>query len=343
MEQPMNITSVTNGFPSKDVLRFDILLGNICNYKCYYCAPEFNGGTDEWIDLDLFKKNITHMVNYYKEHTTKKKFDFYFIGGEPTHWKKLPELCIWLKENFNCMINMSSNGSKKLSYWEKIAPYFNRVTLSVHNEYVDIKHFRDVCDILYKNNVIVSVSTMMDPRPGEWEKCMGYVDYMLDSKYKWTIRYVEITGHGIVYSPEQIAVMSRHKARSVNPFFFLKNNRHYISRVRVVDDAGKTHKLKDNEVLLRKLNNFYDWNCGLGVDWVSISRTGRISGTCGQLLYGEDKHYNFYSDNFLEEFQPNIQYAKCTQTACTCGIETIMPKFKDPDSKKIIPIYVNRH
>jgi hypothetical protein len=137
--------------------------------------------------------------------------------------------------------------------------------------------------------------------------------------------------------------MSRHKARSVNVFFFLKNNKHYISRVKVVDDQGKTHKLKDNEVLLKKLNNFYDWNCGLGVDWVSISRTGRISGTCGQLLYGEDKHYNFYSDNFLEEFQPNIQYAKCTQTACTCGIETIMPKFKDPDSKKIIPIYVNRH
>jgi len=335
----MNITSVTNGWPS-DTLRLDFSLGNICNYKCWYCDPMLNAGTDYWPDLELMKTNITHLINYYKEHTNKKKFDFYFIGGEPTHWKQLPDLIKWLKENFDCMINMSSNGSKKLDYWQKISPYFNRVTLSGHVDYVDIDHFRNVADLLYKNNVVVSASMMMDPRPDAWQKCIDYVEYLKGSKYKWTIRYVELVGHDIVYTPEQIAVMETHKARSVNLFWFLKNNKHYISKPKVVDDKGKTHKFKDNEVLLRKLNNFYGWDCSVGVDWVVIPRNGNITGTCGQLLYGQDAYYNFYSENFAEEFQPQIQYAKCNQLECVCGIETIMPKFKS-NNKKVIPIHAN--
>ena len=335
----MNITSVHNGFPS-NVLRFDIQVGNICNYKCYYCSPELNSGTDDWPDLDLMKKNLTHLLNYYKEHTNKNKFDFYFIGGEPTHWKQLPDLIMYLKENFNCMINMTSNGSKNLKYWSSIAPYFDRVTLSVQNEYVNIEHFRNVADLLYENNVVVSASVMMDPRPGEWEKCVGYVDYLKKSRRKWTIRYVEIVGYDITYTPEQIQVMEQHKARSANLFWFLKNNKHYISKVRVVDNTGKTHKFKDNEVLLRKLNRFYGWDCNLGVDWLTIPRNGEITGACHQFPYNENKFYNLYSENFAEEFQPVIAPTTCKRMDCMCAIETILPKVKK-DNKRLIPIYVN--
>jgi hypothetical protein len=335
----MNITSVHNGWPS-NILRFDISLGNICNYKCYYCSPELNSGSDYWPDLELMKTNLTHLINYYKEHTNKNKFDFYFIGGEPTHWKKLPQLITWLKENFDCMINMSSNGSKDLEYWQMISPYFDRVTLSLHSEYVDIEHFRNVADVLYKNNTIVSVSTMMDPRPGEWEKCINYIDYMMKSKYRWTIRYVELIYPGLKYTPEQIAVMEKHKARSANIFWFLKNNKHYTSRVKVTDDAGVVHRLKDNEVLLKKLNNFYGWDCNLGVDWVTIPRSGEITGACKQMLFGESKHYNLYSENFVEEFQPKIQPTNCKSTFCHCMIETILPKQKN-NFNKVIPIHAN--
>jgi NADH pyrophosphatase NudC (nudix superfamily) len=177
---------------------------------------------------------------------------------------------------------------------------------------------------------------MMDPYA--WDKCMDHVSYLKQSKRKWTIRYVELQGDNINYTAEQLSVIAKHRARRANIFWFWKNNKHYLSKVKVVDDKGKTHKFSDNEILLRKLNAFSGWSCNVGVDWVHIARSGEISGTCGQLLYGLEKNYNFYSDTFKTDFAPNIVPAICNKVACLCNIETVMKKQKI-NTKKIIPIY----
>jgi organic radical activating enzyme len=321
----MELVSVENNWDA-ETLRIDITLGNICNYKCWYCFPGAHAGTDYWPDIELMKKNITHLINYYKKHANKKKFDFYFIGGEPTHWPKLIELVTFLKDNFNCLINMTSNGSKKIEYWEKIAPYFNRITLSCHHEYVKLEHFRDVADLLYEKNVVVSVSMMMDPY--KWEKSLLYIDFLKKSRHKWAIRYAELLGHSITYTEEQRNFLLNHKARNANIFWFFKNNKHYLSKVKVIDDAGKKHKFKDNEILARQLNHFNGWMCSLGINWVHIPRNGKISGTCGQIPYDTEKEYNFYSETFEIDFDPMISHTTCKVESCDCGIETVMPKYK---------------
>jgi sulfatase maturation enzyme AslB (radical SAM superfamily) len=331
----MEIISVDNNW-DRDTLRIDINLGNICNYKCWYCWPESHMGTDYWPNLELLKKNITHLINYYKVNAGKKIFNFHFVGGEPTHWPKLLDFIKFLKENFNCVISMTSNGSKKVEYWQKIVPYFDIVHLSCHHEFVNLESFRDICDLLYKNNVIVSVSMMMDPLA--WDTCMNGIEYLKQSKYSWTIRYVEIIGDNIQYTSEQVEIINRHRARKANIFWFLKNNKHYISKVKVKDDREKIYKFKDNEIVLKKLNHFTGWSCSVGVNWVHISNNGTISGTCGQLLYGEDQHYNLYSDSFEQDFTPKLINSVCDQIACWCTIETVMPKYK-LTSTKVIPIY----
>jgi hypothetical protein len=179
---------------------------------------------------------------------------------------------------------------------------------------------------------------MIDPRA--WDKCMNYIDVLKTSKRKWVIRYTELIGHDIVYSTDQIAVLSKHKARSANIFWFLKNNKHYFSKVRVQDELGKIHKFSDNEVLLKKLNHFYDWSCSLGVNWLHIPRDGKISGTCGQTVFNSNPPYNFYSPTFSKDFNPVLKNTTCKMTMCTCGIETVMPKFK-VDKTKVIPIHAN--
>ena len=104
---------------------------------------------------------------------------------------------------------------------------------------------------------------------------------------------------------------------------------------------NKTHKFKDNEVLLRRLNNFHGWECSVGVNWIHIGMDGTISGTCGQLPYSKQQNFNLYSNDFVTTFVPKIIPTICTKTSCLCSIETNMPKKKLSSTTKVIPIYAN--
>jgi organic radical activating enzyme len=334
----MNLIEINNNWRD-EVLNIDINLGNYCNYKCWYCWPGSNSGTHKFPNINVIKKNISHFINYYKEHTNKKVFDVHFCGGEPTHWKDFPEFIKFLKDNFNCLISMTSNGSKKLDWWKQNAKYFDRIHLSCHHEFVKIDEYRDLCDYLYEQNVVISVSVMMDPRA--WDKCLDLVEYLKGSKRKWTIRYVELIDSDIDYTEDQKKIIAKHRARRVNLFFFWKNNKYYRSSVTAIDSDYKKHKLEDNEILLKRLNNFYGWECSVGVHWVNVAMTGEIAGTCNQVLYGNDFSYNLYDKNFVSDFNPTIIPAICSKTSCVCSVETVMPKRKLDNSKKVIPIHAN--
>ena len=114
----------------------------------------------------------------------------------------------------------------------------------------------------------------------------------------------------------------------------MKNNKYYNSRVKVTDSNGKIHKFKDNELVLKRLNQFNGWMCSLGVDWLHINRSGSITGVCGQPTL--TPMLNFYSTNFKQEFTPEINYTLCTKESCWCGTEVNMKKFKY--NTKVIPI-----
>lgn len=319
----MELIQINNNW-KEDVFYIDVNLGSVCNYKCWYCWPGSNNGDVKFPNIDLMKKHLSHLINYYKENTNKKIFDIHFCGGEPSHWPKLTELIKYLKENHDVLISMTSNGSKKMDWWIKAAPYFDRIHLSAHHEFTNAENLRDVCDYLYSKNVIVSVSMMMDPFA--WDKCMEMVKTFKGSKKRWTIRYVEIIDKKIFYTKEQKAILEKHRARQCNIFWFFKNNKYYRSKVTAIDSNGKKHRFNDGEILLRKLNNFKGWECSVGYNWIAINKWGNISGTCQELLYGEDKLYNFFDPDFTEKFKPTISKTICSRESCVCSIETVMPK-----------------
>jgi organic radical activating enzyme len=323
--QNINLISIHNNWKD-EVLNIDINLGNYCNFKCWYCFPGSNHGTRKFPDIDVIKKNLNHLISYYKNNTNKRIFDIHFSGGEVTHWKYFPELIRFLKEEFNCLISMTSNGSKKHEWWEENAKYFDRIHMSCHHEYVNLEEFRDICDYLYDQNVVISTSVMMDPF--EWDKCIEIVDFLKKSRRCWTIRYVEIYDNKIEYTEDQKKILKLYRARRVNLWFFFKNNKYYKSNVIAIDDTGKKHHLQDNEILLRRLNNFYGWECSLGVHWVNVSMYGVISGTCNQKLFGDDVVYNLYDQDFEKNFNPVIKSIICSKTCCGCLMETVMPKRK---------------
>jgi MoaA/NifB/PqqE/SkfB family radical SAM enzyme len=335
----MNIKEVKQNWP-KDTLRVDITLSNICNYKCWYCFPGCNDGTYKWPDFDLYVKNVSQLLDYYLEHTNKTKFDFHIMGGEVTHWKRFFDLIVYFKERYNCIFTLTTNGAKKVDWWIEAAPYLDYVTISSHHEFTDPVHVRDVADALYENNTIVNTVVLMDPLA--WDKCVEHINVYKTSRRKWSIKYLEIINQpSITYTPEQLAVLKGPRARGPNIFWFLRNNKSYMSKVSVVDENNKRHKVSDEEVVISRLNNFKGWQCDLGVEWIAIKMDGSVAGICGNGLFADKATYNVLDEDFAEQFQPVIEPTVCEQNECWCMFEANMPKRKiDNNTKKTIPIYV---
>lgn len=329
----MNIVEVKQNWP-KDTMRVDLTLGNFCNYKCWYCWPGCNEGNHKWPEFDLFVKNLSHLLDYYLANTNKTKFDFHVMGGEITHWPKFFDLIAYFKERYNCIFTLTTNGSKKLEWWDKAAPYLDYVTISSHHQFCEPAHIREVADLLYERNVIVTMVVLMDPYA--WDKCTEHVEFYKGSRRKWSIRYLEIINQDLVqYTEEQKKVLSKLRARRVNLWWFLKNNKSYRSRVKVIDENNKTHRVGDEAILLKRLNNFKGWDCSVGINWVAIKLDGTVSAICGNGLYSNVETYNIFKEDFIEKFHPKITSTICGQDSCWCMFETNMPK------KKVIPIHAN--
>lgn len=313
-----------------DLIRIDLTIGNYCNYKCWYCWPGSNEGNLRFPDFDMFTKNLSHLLDHYIKTTNKRKFDFHIMGGEVTHWPKFFDLIKFCKERYDCIFTLTTNGSKKLSFWEEAAPYLDYVSISTHHEFCDPVHVRNVADLLYEKNVIVNSIVLMDPF--HWDKCMGIIEQLKQSKRKWSIRYLEIIHDTVSYTEEQKKILKTTRARTPNLWWFFKNNKSYRSKVKVTDSAGKKHNVSDGEIILRRLNQFKGWQCSLGVNWIAIKADGTVSGICSSGLFKNHEKYNILDPDFVEKFNPVIEYTVCNLEHCWCPFESNM------DKRKVIPI-----
>lgn len=334
----MEITEVKQNVP-ENYFRVNYIVSNICNYKCWYCYPGANEGDIKWPDFDLITKNLSHLLDHYIKTTNKRKFEIALIGGEVTHWKQFVPFIKYFKERYNCIFVLTTNGSKKLEWWEEVIPYLDHITISHHQALCDKKHLRDLADLIYKKNVFISMSVIMDPNC--WDECIEAIEYYKKSKHRWSITYIEvILTDNVNYTDEQKALISKVRARSSNIFYYFRVNKTFRSSVSVIDTNNKKHKVSDNMLLSNRLNNFYGWDCTLGVDWVAIDGDGRIVGTCGNNIYDQSQVYNIYDVNFTKIFSPNVTSTICTQTkGCWCGWEINSTKKKIANSQKVIPIY----
>ena len=331
----MDSIEIKQNWPD-NYFKIDLYISNICNYQCWYCWPGCHEGNIKWPDYDLLVKNLSNLLNYYMEHTNKRKFQISLLGGEVTHWKRFIDFIKHFKENYDCVFSMHTNGSKKLSWWVEAAPYLDLVSISHHDSFSKTSHNRELADYLYSKNVMVNIQVMMDTR--RWDSCVAAVEYYKASKYQWTIRQAEIITDDINYTPEQAKILQTLRPRGTSPWFYIRNNKTPSSNVKVIDSSGKSYKIDDHKLVMDRLNDFRGWECNVGVDWLNIKADGTISGICGNKLYDQSIVYNIFDENFLETFQPQITPTICN-SFCWCTFETNMPKKKiDNTVKKIIPI-----
>lgn len=312
------------------VLRIEWAMGNLCNQSCYYCFPGSHEGDIPWpSDIELLKKNFGKLFDHYKKFG-KDIFQLYLIGGEPTLWKELPKLTEYFKENYDVIINISTNAYRKLDWWERNGKFFDHVEISVHNEFAKVEHLMAVADQLYEAETMVVANVLMDPK--NFDYCQSIVEKMKTSKHDWPIILKTVHFDGVpTYTDEQRKFFDVMKPRmpdkeNIRKFFKgkLEENKYWA----IFDDGEKFSTPGDRWFALEKLNHFYGWQCNLGVDMIKINFNGEISGSCLEYLYGLDYHYNLLQPNFAEKFEPEIKSLRCTKIICSCTAEIVIQKHK---------------
>ena len=62
----MNIVQVHNPQP-KNLLRIEFMIGNTCNFNCWYCFKGSHEGTHRWTDdMEQLVENFKHLFSKYR-------------------------------------------------------------------------------------------------------------------------------------------------------------------------------------------------------------------------------------------------------------------------------------
>lgn len=320
-----NLIRVESNLP-EDYLRIELFLSNVCNYTCSYCSPEYYSGTHRWPDLEQVKENLGYIIDYYRNHTRKRTVCLFIIGGEPTLWPDFDKFIEYFKVTYNCIISMSSNGSRTLRWWKEHGGHLDDVILSCHHEKVDTSHIASVADILYKKGKWVNALVLMDPK--EWDKCINIVaELKSKSKYRWPITVRELVGVNATYTEEQRSYMSSDLKRIPWMWYYLSSKKTAYKKPTITYEDNQTKTVSLNWILGNNLNRFKDWVCNVGVDTLFIDKDGDIRGACGQPLYGMSQSFNLYDADFKNLFTPDIKPIVCNNEQCVCQPEINTRKF----------------
>jgi organic radical activating enzyme len=321
------IVKIENNQPL-NVLRIEYMLGNTCNQKCNYCFPGSNEGDRPWPDLETVKTNLSHLLNHYKK-AGKEVFNIFFVGGEPTLWDGFLPLCEYLKSKYNCILEISTNGTRGIIWWTKAGRVLDHVNISVHHEYAKVQKIKTLADFLYELGVFVNVDVLMDP--AGFDKCVNLVEELSQSKCAWPIiaKVVHFGGESRYTNDQQKYFIDPIKRYPTEEWFktTIKKPRTEVYVTKTDNTVITTNS--DSYLTLNKLNYFKGWNCNLGVDLIKIFHDGRITGNCQQLIYGLDNYENIYNNDFVNTFNPPVIPIMCSKTVCGCNGEIILKKWLD--------------
>ena len=288
---------------------------NVCNYTCDYCDPGSNSGSERW------NSEYKPAVDFIKKIREKNKYIVLdLVGGEPTMW---PDLQPFMKEvaHENTIIELITNGSRTLRYWEEFLPGNNIIVFSWHSKEVDTDHMVKVLNIVSSKGH-ASVNVLITP--DNWDAGIDAIKKF--EKIKNITIYVKPTRLSLIsselypYTKAQLEYIHEysHDTSTVNFPEWLKFYAHII---KIDGNNANWGKISAN-----RENIFTGWKCNAGIDRFVIIPNGDIY-RCWSNVGGVIG--NIYTGYSLPD-RPVI----CTNNnPCYCKTDAIIEKWS-PEYKR---------
>lgn len=258
-------------------------LHNVCNFDCSFCRPEFKAGDLRWLDLSVYKNFCQRLMS--QADSESHIVFFQFLGGEPTLFPHLLELCQFIVDSGH-QINIMTNGSRTLRYWKDWANanIINTLYITIHPEQTqDIQHYVDLINLFEGKN------TLIIPRISAPTHCFDLANEFFDILYQKTASVLAL--HPIneefrdnYYSQKQLEIFKkRDYVQSLNFNFDRLNLKHLTPKKIEITHSDQTKSISTSgQVWGSGQNNFFGWSCNIGIEFLHIFHTDIYKSICRQ-------------------------------------------------------------
>ena len=288
------------------------MLGNTCNYNCSFCPDKFKSGSQKFLDIDIYKKIIDKAVR----ETPDKKIWFKLTGGEPTLYPKLIELCTYIKQTNN-FVYIISNGSRTLRWWNelKLSNSVDIIALSYHPEQTtNYFHIVDIINLFRDTKTLVNVN--ITTLPNFFQEAINSFEYITQNSETLTnLGQINDTSGMSKYTPEQKRIFLE-KTMKNSLKNNLKNNEYHIGKVTYTYNDNTQLTDYSHNFIKRQENNFFNYECDAGKDFIRIEYTEIQRAICG---VGEK--WNIYDEKLFSD-----NSVICDKTVCDCTLDLLQTK-----------------
>jgi len=288
-------------------------LTTTCNYSCWYCPDYLHNGKYKWPDL---QSSLTFFNNLAK---LKDIIHIDMAGGEPTLWPEINQFLI--NKPSNSVVEVSSNGSRSIKWWEKNFQCIDGVCLTFHPDTADINHFYNLCEVLEKyDNKVINIFIMATK--SKLDVCRELYYRLLNSGFKLSVSSKVLEDR--IKKQNDNTYIDNNNCQDVKDFLDLEFDRCRVSKYKskpnqvYLDGVLFNHRLSP----LNKTNNFYGWHCNVGINRLHIRANGDIyKATCraGGIIGNINKNTSLIYDQ-----TPVI----CKMARCGCLDEIKVEKTK---------------
>lgn len=339
-----NITFHGSNVDDYNFLEINWQLLEGCNYKCSYCFGQDTLEKKDFIPLDKLKHAVNNIFNIDKEYYT-----FTLAGGEVTYHPDFLKLVEYIYSfNKKISILLISNGSKNIDYFDKMLSYVKNnnfsMHLSVHFEYADINHIKELIILFNKYKKYINVSLMLHPEYKE--KIEEYFNELIilkknyffnfgitelreapdfcniDRRYtKDFFKWIDQARNQINNTISNIEPFKNDIPLFPEPYFNLNDKKIYIN---------------ENLALRNNLKEFKNFYCCGGVNLIRINTDGTYTGgVCGEFPIIR----NIYNDDEIDIYKLS-KFVKCHIPQCGCAANDRNNKYRDiEEAKKYIHSY----
>ncbi|XZG71860.1 radical SAM protein [Chitinibacteraceae bacterium HSL-7] len=291
-----------------------------CNYRCSYCHPDLHNGKIKTPNYDVVSGFVDRVFKYCDSRGVRPFFEF--GGGEVTYLKWFGDL-LRLIHGRGGLVNIISNASSSLSWWEEYVPYLNGVCLSFHVEEVkDHNYFIRVAQVASASPTTnLHVNIMM--LPGKFDDCLSLAHRLKENVPCAIALQPLFHGFGggglsgkFAYTDEQEEIMQSFSGNQLD-----KPIPQPRGSMLVTHADGKVVTRSSFDLLVTNSVNFQGWECSAGIENIVITFQGDIyRAWCMQ----DAPIGSIYDDDLVLPTVPT----RCRTKICQCGIDICSSKIK---------------
>ena len=284
-------------------------LTTVCNHACWYCNEESHNGRYRWPDLDA------SISFFYQLCSHRQQVVLDIMGGEPSLWPRLQDFMDAKPSNLS--IELSSNGSRSVDWWQRNYRNLDSIVLSFHPGQSDLAHFQQVISTVADGSVNVHVWIMGDA--DHHDASTELLRFIQTSGLHLSCKLKNIDNRAGMQFNDRVAANKSRLSLEEFQKFHHKNTRQLPSiKASALFMDGQEMDMVD--LMYNEDFNFHGWTCNAGVTRFYISGNGDIHRAC----CGNDPKIGSLQDHAgIFDLGPTV----CNKSACICTDDILVEKW----------------